>query len=118
MRPLSAPKSQPDPMIDPAEAHIRPMNPICRFSPVSGSDSLGDVWAVAIEVLLPFRDACTGNVHAAHYLRRPRSYTPGKGPKGQETRSSHARIEHLTIVCHLDRILAANTCRYLGSNDC
>ena len=46
IRPSWAPKSHPDPMIEPIEAHISPIRPISRFSAVlrrAGGRSCTDV---------------------------------------------------------------------------
>jgi hypothetical protein len=48
-----APKSQPDPMIEPPDAHNRPMNPISRRSPVARvGPAAGAVRAVTVVVAI------------------------------------------------------------------
>ncbi len=42
---FSAPKSQPDPMMEPTEAHIRPMSPTSRRRPPESVVATGTAWS-------------------------------------------------------------------------
>src|SRR5207237_10929464 len=65
-----APNNQPEPMIDPSEAQIRPTNPISLLSPGRARAMEEGVGAVVAILGLPTLDACRGGGRRKRIDRR------------------------------------------------
>src|SRR5438270_9293832 len=76
-----APNNQPEPMIDPSEAQIRPTNPISLLSPGRARAMEVGVGAVVAILGLPTLDACPGRGWCKRIDRR-------RAKDGNETSTS------------------------------
>src|SRR5437868_6762059 len=81
MRPSWAPNSQPEPMIDPIEAHIRPIRPTSRFSAKLRFRPDGDE-ATSTDIDVSLSRRSTPDRPAPVPLPDPSPQQPGSKPAG------------------------------------